>query len=71
MSRDQLVSVLKTHLQEMHAQFGVLQLALFGSAARDEMRRDSSRNWIFPISRKGDPTSEGPATMNRTRQLTG
>ena len=41
MSRGHLVSVLKTHLQEMRAQFGVLQLALFGSATRDEMRRDS------------------------------
>lgn len=54
MSRDHLVSVLKTHLQEMRAQFGVLQLALFGSAARDEMRRDSDVDILVEF--EGAPT---------------
>lgn len=54
MSRDHLVSVLRTHLQEMRAQFGVRQLALFGSAARDEMRRDSDVDVL--VAFEGAPT---------------
>ncbi|MFY4729416.1 nucleotidyltransferase family protein [Nitrospira sp. BLG_2] len=41
MNRERLLSVLRVHLQEMQRLFGVRRLALFGSAARDEMRRDS------------------------------
>ena len=38
----------------MRAQFGVLQLALFGSAARDEIRRDSDVDIL--VAFEGAPT---------------
>lgn len=54
MSRDHLVSILQTHLDEMRKDFGVKQLALFGSAARDEMRRDSDVDILVAFD--GAPT---------------
>ena len=41
MRREQVVSVLRTHLHEIQKEFRVTQLVLFGSAARDEMQHNS------------------------------
>lgn len=40
-NRDQILRMLSDHHQELVQRFGVKHLALFGSAARDELRDDS------------------------------
>jgi predicted nucleotidyltransferase len=54
MSREHVVSVLPAHLQEIRREFCVKQLALFGSAARDEMRCDSDVDILVTFD--GTPT---------------
>ena len=41
MKRSTILQLLSEHLTEVRQRFGVSKLALFGSAARDEMRADS------------------------------
>ena len=41
MTRDEAISVLTKLKPQLQKQFGVSELALFGSAARDELRTDS------------------------------
>lgn len=41
MDRAEVIDVLRQHRGELEADFGVRGLALFGSAARDQMRSDS------------------------------
>jgi predicted nucleotidyltransferase len=41
MHRSEILSLLKSRFQTMHANFGVKDLMLFGSAARDELRSES------------------------------
>lgn len=41
MNREQALSVLKKLKPQLQSQFGVRELALFGSAARDELREGS------------------------------
>jgi uncharacterized protein len=41
MNREQTLSVLKKLKPQLQSQFGVRELALFGSAARDELREGS------------------------------
>lgn len=57
MSRDQLLSVLRAHLQDVRRQFGVKRLTLFGSAARDQMQRDSDVDILVEF--QGPPTFDG------------
>ncbi len=57
MSRDQLLSRLRAHFQDMRKQFGVKRLTLFGSAARDQMRRDSDVDILVEFERP--PTFDG------------
>ncbi|TVR59328.1 MAG: DNA polymerase subunit beta [Candidatus Competibacteraceae bacterium] len=41
MNRDQALNLLRVHLPEIQARYGVTDLMLFGSTARDEGRSDS------------------------------
>jgi uncharacterized protein len=49
MKRDELISRLRAHEQELRAA-GVTGLALFGSAARDEQRADSDIDVVVKLS---------------------
>lgn len=54
--RKQILVTLAEHQREIATRFGVRQLALFGSAARDELREDSDVDVLVEF--------EGPATFN-------
>jgi predicted nucleotidyltransferase len=41
MRRSEILSLLKSRFQTIHTNFGVKELMLFGSAARDELRSES------------------------------
>ncbi len=55
--RDQIVHTLSAHRQELAQRFGVKQLSLFGSAARDQLRDDSDVDVLVEF--EGDATYEG------------
>jgi len=61
MNRDQILGVLAERQQEMAARFGVRQLALFGSAARDELSASSDVDVLVEFA--------GPATFNAYMDL--
>jgi predicted nucleotidyltransferase len=56
MNRDQVLSVLGQHRDEMRQRFAVKDLLLFGSAARDELRDDSDIDVLVEF--------DGPATFD-------
>ena len=56
-NRDQTVKTLQNHKLHLMREFGVVDLALFGSAARDEMGQDSDVDILV--------TFDGPATSRR------
>ena len=55
--RDQILHTLSAHRQELAQRFGVKQLSLFGSAARDQLRDDSDVDVLVEF--EGDATYEG------------
>lgn len=57
MNREQVLSVLNGHRDEMQQRFGVKHLALFGSAARDELRDGSDIDLLVEF--QGPPTFDG------------
>ena len=57
MRREQVVSVLRTHLHEIRKEFRVAQLMLFGSAARDELQHNSDVDIL--VTFEGVPTFDG------------
>lgn len=57
MNREQVVSILRTHFHEVRRQFRVTHLALFGSAARDEMHHNSDVDIL--VTFEGVPTFDG------------
>jgi predicted nucleotidyltransferase len=57
MNREQVLSVLNGHREEMRQRFGVKHLALFGSAARDELRDGSDIDLLVEF--EGPPTFDG------------
>ena len=57
MDRSTIVSLLRTHLPELQARYGVTHIGLFGSGARDELRTDSDIDVLVEF--------EGPATFDR------
>lgn len=57
MRREQVVSVLRTHLDEIQKEFRVAQLSLFGSAARDELQHNSDVDILVTFD--GVPTFDG------------
>jgi len=57
MSRQRILEALAQRQQEIAARFRVKRLALFGSAARDEMREDSDVDVLVEF--EGPPTFRG------------
>jgi predicted nucleotidyltransferase len=55
--RDQILRTLSAHRQELAQRFGVKQLSLFGSAARDQLREDSDVDLLVEFD--GDATYDG------------
>lgn len=47
MTRANLLSFLQEHKKELQGKFGIKQLALFGSYARDEQREDSDIDLVI------------------------
>lgn len=56
MDRDAILSLLNQHRDLIAKRFGAQQLALFGSAARDELRPDSDVDVLVEF--------DGPATFD-------
>lgn len=56
MKKQQALSILETHRDEIMRRFAVRHLALFGSTARDEAREDSDVDVLVEF--------DGPATFN-------
>jgi uncharacterized protein len=56
MDRSTIVTLLRTHLPELQARYGVSHIALFGSGARDELGADSDIDVLVAF--------EGPATFD-------
>lgn len=56
MNRDQVLSILIEHREEMQRRFAVKRLSLFGSAARDQLREDSDIDILVAF--------DGPATFD-------
>jgi predicted nucleotidyltransferase len=50
MDRAAVIDILKQHRAELEAEFGVRRLALFGSAARDQMRSDSDIDVLVELA---------------------
>jgi len=57
MNKEQVLSVLNGHREEMRQRFGVKHLALFGSAARDQLRDGSDIDLLVEF--EGPPTFDG------------
>ena len=57
MDRTTILNLLKAHLPELRARYGVSRLGLFGSGARDELRADSDIDVLVQF--------EGQATFER------
>ena len=57
MNRSTILELLHQHREVIAARFGAPHLALFGSAARDEMRPDSDVDVLVEF--------DGPATFDR------
>jgi len=54
MHRNEILGLLKSRLQTIHATFGVKDLMLFGSAARDEARPESDVDVLVDFERQPD-----------------
>jgi hypothetical protein len=50
MDRAAVIDILKQHRAELEVEFGVRRLALFGSAARDQMRSDSDIDVLVELA---------------------
>lgn len=61
MKRAEVLARIEEHAEEIRRRFGVRELALFGSVARDEAREDSDLDVLV--------TFEGPADFNRFMDL--
>ncbi len=57
MDRAAVIEVLRQHHGELEAEFGVRRLALFGSAARDQLRDDSDVDILVELA--------GPVSYDR------
>ncbi len=54
-SNSETVALLRTHKPELAERFGVIELALFGSAARGESGPDSDVDILVSFDRPTDP----------------
>jgi uncharacterized protein len=57
MTRDEIVTLLRSHSVEIRERFGVKRLAVFGSTVRDAARADSDIDVLVEF--EGDPTFDG------------
>jgi uncharacterized protein len=57
MNRDQVLTALRRHQQEIEQRFAIKHLSVFGSAARDELREDSDVDVLVEF--KGKATFDG------------
>jgi uncharacterized protein len=57
MTRDETLSILRNHSDEIRTRFGVKRLAVFGSTARDEAGDESDVDVLVEFH--GDPTFDG------------
>ena len=57
MSRDEVLALLRAHKQVLERRFGIVDLALFGSYARDSATADSDIDILVRF--------DGPATLKR------
>ena len=57
MDRATVLKLLTEHSDELRSRFGARRLALFGSAARDELREDSDIDVL--VAFEGAPTFDG------------
>ena len=53
MNRDEVLKMLRAHKEMLSHRFGVTNLALFGSAARNEMSDDSDIDILVRFDRPG------------------
>ena len=53
MNRDEILKVLRAHKETLAHRFGVTDLALFGSVARDEVSDDSDIDILVRFDRPG------------------
>jgi len=54
MRRSEILGLLRSRLQTIHSTFGVRDLMLFGSAARDEARPESDVDVLVAFERQPD-----------------
>lgn len=57
MDREQVLSILRQHREALRQRFGVKHLALFGSAARDQLHDGSDIDLLVEF--EGPPTLDG------------
>ena len=57
MTRDETLTILRDHSDEIRTRFGVKRLAVFGSMARDEAGEQSDVDVLVEF--QGDPTFDG------------
>ncbi|MBN1850531.1 MAG: nucleotidyltransferase domain-containing protein [Deltaproteobacteria bacterium] len=51
MERNEIIEILRAYKKEYADQFGLLEIGIFGSVARDEIREDSDMDVIVHISK--------------------
>lgn len=61
MSKEQILSLLAGRREDVRVKFGVKELGVFGSAARDDMRSDSDVDILVEF--------QGPATFDKYMDL--
>lgn len=61
MSKEQILSLLAGRREDVRVKFGVKELGVFGSAARDDMRIDSDVDILVEF--------QGPATFDKYMDL--
>lgn len=57
MTRDETITILRNHSNEIRTRFGVKRLAVFGSTARDAASENSDVDVLVEF--QGDPTFDG------------
>ena len=63
MTRQEIMDTLRLHRGEMSERFAVVSLALFGSASRDELRKDSDVDVLLSFA--GGATFDGYFGLKR------
>ena len=51
MSKEEIIEILRTYKKDFSEQYGILDIGVFGSVARDEVRKDSDVDVIIRIAK--------------------